>query len=98
MHNDVSGLICDALNILDAETSTNDQQSEERYNFCNIIKESEKVTIIDHWLFLNWFWMFLQFLSDKLLKERLEIDTLQEVGILKNKNFYTKFIKVKTKL
>lgn len=39
-----------------------------------------------------------QFLSDKLLKERLEIDTLQEVGILKNRNFYTKFIKVKTKL
>nr|CAD7573602.1 unnamed protein product [Timema californicum] len=39
-----------------------------------------------------------KFLSDKLLKERLEIDTLQDVGTLKNKNFYTKFIKVKTKL
>lgn len=39
-----------------------------------------------------------QFLSDKLLKERLEIDTLQEVGVLKNRNFYTKFIKIKTKL
>ncbi|CAH2091992.1 unnamed protein product [Euphydryas editha] len=38
------------------------------------------------------------FLSDKLLKERLEIDTLQDVGTLKNKNFYTKFIKIKTKL
>lgn len=37
-------------------------------------------------------------LSDKLLKERLEIDTLQEVGVLKNRSFYTKFIKVKTKL
>lgn len=37
-------------------------------------------------------------LSDKLLKERLEIDTLQDVGTLKNKNFYTKFIKIKTKL
>ncbi|KAG8229793.1 hypothetical protein J437_LFUL005874 [Ladona fulva] len=37
-------------------------------------------------------------LSDKLLKERLEIDTLQEIGTLKNRNFYTKFIKVKTKL
>ncbi|XP_008192636.2 THO complex subunit 2 isoform X2 [Tribolium castaneum] len=37
-------------------------------------------------------------LSDQLLKERLEIDTLQEVGILKNKTFYSKFIKVKTKL
>ncbi|PNF31426.1 hypothetical protein B7P43_G04067, partial [Cryptotermes secundus] len=39
-----------------------------------------------------------KFLSDKLLKERLEIDTLQDVGTLKNRNFYTKFIKVKTKL
>ncbi|KAK3925484.1 THO complex subunit 2 [Frankliniella fusca] len=39
-----------------------------------------------------------KFLSDSLLKERAEIDTLQEVGILRNRNFYTKFIKVKTKL
>ncbi|XP_057661904.1 THO complex subunit 2 isoform X1 [Diorhabda carinulata] len=39
-----------------------------------------------------------KFLSDKLLKERLEIDTLQEVGVLKNGTFYSKFIKVKTKL
>lgn len=37
-------------------------------------------------------------ISDKLLKERLEIDTLQEVGTVKNKVFYTKFIKIKTKL
>ncbi|XP_017047454.1 THO complex subunit 2 [Drosophila ficusphila] len=35
---------------------------------------------------------------ESLLKERLEIDTLQEVGIVKNKSFYSKFIKVKTKL
>lgn len=39
-----------------------------------------------------------KFLSEKILKERLEIDTLQDVGTLKNRNFYTKFIKVKTKL
>nr|CAH7765712.1 unnamed protein product [Callosobruchus chinensis] len=39
-----------------------------------------------------------KFLSDKLLKERLEIDTLQEVGVLKNNTFNSKFIKVKTKL
>uniref|UniRef100_W8BMU3 THO complex subunit 2 n=2 Tax=Ceratitis capitata TaxID=7213 RepID=W8BMU3_CERCA len=37
-------------------------------------------------------------ISDKLIKERLEIDTLQDVGIVKNKVFYTKFIKIKTKL
>ncbi|KAF4523128.1 hypothetical protein B566_EDAN003143, partial [Ephemera danica] len=40
----------------------------------------------------------IDYLSEKLLKERLEIETLQEVGTLKNRNFYTKFIKVKTKL
>lgn len=39
-----------------------------------------------------------KFLSEKLLKERLEIDTLQDVGTVKNRIFYTKFIKVKTKL
>ncbi|CAH1976173.1 unnamed protein product [Acanthoscelides obtectus] len=37
-------------------------------------------------------------LSDKLLKERLDIDTLQEVGVLKNNIFSSKFIRVKTKL
>lgn len=65
--------------ILDAETCT-DVQSEERGNFCYIVRELES------------------FMSDKLLKERLEIDTLQDVGTLKNKTFYTKFIKIKTKL
>lgn len=39
-----------------------------------------------------------QFLTDRILKERLEIETLQDVGTLKNKHFQTKFIKVKTKL
>ncbi|XP_051169390.1 THO complex subunit 2 isoform X1 [Leptopilina boulardi] len=39
-----------------------------------------------------------KFLTDRILKERLEIDTLQDVGTLKNLNFQTKFIKVKTKL
>lgn len=38
------------------------------------------------------------YFSEKLLKERLDIETLQDVGTLKNKSFYTKFIKVKTKL
>ncbi|KAG7167870.1 THO complex subunit 2-like [Homarus americanus] len=37
--------------------------------------------------------------ADKLVKERLEIETLGEGGIVKNKkNFHTKQIKVKTKL
>ena len=40
----------------------------------------------------NWF-------SETLMKERLEIDTLQDCNILKvRKVFYTRFIKVKTKL
>ncbi|XP_063708097.1 THO complex subunit 2 [Culicoides brevitarsis] len=37
-------------------------------------------------------------LSENLLKERMEIDTLQDVGTVKNRQFYTRFIKVKTKL
>lgn len=44
LHNDVSGLICDVLNIFDAETYTSDNNpTEERLNFYFIIKESEKV-------------------------------------------------------
>ncbi|XP_043266760.1 THO complex subunit 2 isoform X2 [Venturia canescens] len=39
-----------------------------------------------------------KFLTDRILTERLEIETLQDVGTLKNRNFQTKFIKVKTKL
>lgn len=36
---------------------------------------------------------------DKMMKERLEIETLGDYGIVKNKkNFHTKQIKVKTKL
>lgn len=67
------------MSVLDAETCV-DGQSDERSNFCHIVRELET------------------FISDKLLKERLEIDTLQDVGTLKNKIFYTKFIKIKTKL
>lgn len=37
-------------------------------------------------------------LPEALLKERLEIETLLNVGTLKNKNFRTKFIRIKTKL
>ncbi|XP_047355707.1 THO complex subunit 2 isoform X2 [Vespa velutina] len=37
-------------------------------------------------------------LTDRIIKERLEIETLQDVGTLKNRSFQTKFIKVKTKL
>ncbi|XP_013175234.1 PREDICTED: THO complex subunit 2 isoform X1 [Papilio xuthus] len=78
-HADIPSIILDVTCILDAETCT-DVQSEDRTNFCYIVRELES------------------FISDKLLKERLEIDTLQDVGTLKNKNFYTKFIKIKTKL
>ncbi|XP_063823392.1 THO complex subunit 2 [Ostrinia nubilalis] len=79
LHADIPSIVLDVICVLDAETCT-DVQSEERTNFCYVVRELES------------------FMSDKLLKERLEIDTLQDVGTLKNKNFYTKFIKIKTKL
>lgn len=37
-------------------------------------------------------------ISETLIKERLEIDTLMDCNLLKKKVFYTRFIKVKTKL
>lgn len=71
------------LHIADSATSVNDQQNDE---------SKERIT-------LGYITKECEkFLSDKLIKERLEIDTLQEIGILKNRSFYTKFIKVKTKL
>ncbi|XP_063616072.1 THO complex subunit 2 [Cydia splendana] len=79
LHADIPSIVLDVVCVLDAETCL-DIQSEERSNFCYIVRELES------------------FISEKLLKERLEIDTLQDVGTLKNKNFYTKFIKIKTKL
>lgn len=83
VHRDVPNVILDVLHIADATTSISDQQNDE---------SKERIAL-----------GFIikeseKFLSDKLIKERLEIDTLQEIGILKNRNFYTKFIKVKTKL
>ena len=40
-----------------------------------------------------------RFLSDGLVKERMEIDTLGEAGILRlPKKFFTTVIKLKTKL
>ena len=42
---------------------------------------------------------FENWLGESLIKERLEIDTLQDCNLLKAKKvFYTRFIKVKTKL
>lgn len=79
LHMDIPSIILDVLNILDLETLSSNV-TDERSNFCNIVKECEKV------------------IPEKLMKERLEIDTLQDVGTLKNGNFYTKFIKIKTKL
>ncbi|XP_044748967.1 THO complex subunit 2 isoform X1 [Coccinella septempunctata] len=83
LHSDIPSIILDVLNIADASSAQIDNASEES-------KER------------NIFCFIIKecekFVSDKLLKERLEIDTLQEVGILKNRAFYSKFIKVKTKL
>lgn len=72
--------ILDVINLLDSQTTSGENATEERNNLAYIVKECEKL------------------FSDKLLKERLEIDSLQEMKVLNNRNFYTKFIKVKTKL
>ncbi|KAK9712875.1 Transcription- and export-related complex subunit [Popillia japonica] len=83
LHNDIPSIILDILNIADAETSVFDGQNDDSKERSNFCYIVKECE---------------KFLSDKLLKERLELDTLLEVGILKNRNFYTKFIKVKTKL
>lgn len=42
--------------------------------------------------------LLFQIFSEKLLKERLELDSLQDFKVVTNRSFHTKFIKVKTKL
>lgn len=82
MHADLPAIILDIIGIIDAETSS------------GLTENSQE----DRAAFCSIVKDVEKFLSEKLLKERLEIDTLQDVGTIKNKNFYTKFIKVKTKL
>lgn len=47
MHADIPALICDVLNVADAETSVvdNHDESKERAIFAYIVKESEKVQL-----------------------------------------------------
>lgn len=88
MHHDMPSIILDVIGVMDAETATaasstgGDATSSQDER--NTFCQIVKETE--------------KFLSEKLLKERLEIDTLQDVGTVKNRIFYTKFIKVKTKL
>lgn len=86
MHNDLPSLILDMIGIIDAET---DRGKVENYS----PEERE-----DRATFCHIVKDVEKFLSERLMKERLEIDTLNEAGTIKTKIFYTKFIKVKTKL
>lgn len=81
MHKDIASVTMDVFQVLDIET----QSSQGEYS----AKERS--------LFGNIIREAEKIFSEKLLKERLETDTLQEFGIV-NKNFYGKFIKIKTKL
>lgn len=87
MHTDLPSVILDIIGILDAETSNG---------------LAEHSTQEERNVFCDIVKKVEELLSDKLLKERLDIDTLQEAGIIKTQNnvnnFYQRFIKVKTKL
>lgn len=83
MHAELPSVILDIIGIFDAETASG---------------LGESSTPEDRTAFIDILKDAQKFLSEKLLKERLEIDTLQDIGAIKNNNFYTKFIKVKTKL
>lgn len=79
---DIPSVILDVLNVIDHETLVNEKEHNEERQTLCGILKE----------FENW-------LGESLIKERLEIDTLQDCGLLKaKKTFYTRFIKVKTKL
>ncbi|XP_058449396.1 THO complex subunit 2 [Malaya genurostris] len=91
LHCDIPSILLDIYGILDAETAGNGGNTSNGSNGGDT--PSEERTIFCYIVKET-----ERFLSEKLLKERLEIDTLQDVGTIKNRSFYTKFIKVKTKL
>lgn len=82
MHQDLPSLVVDIIGIIDAETS----------NSVTDATHDERAAFCQIAKELE------KFASVKLFKERLEMDTLQDVGTIRDKTFYTKFIKVKTKL
>lgn len=47
IHSDLAPIICDVLNVADAETSVfeNHEESKERHNFSYIVRECEKVIL-----------------------------------------------------
>lgn len=83
MHADLPSIILDIIGIIDAETSTSSSDGSGSDERKAFCQIVKEVE---------------KFASEQLLKERLEIDTLQNVGVITNKVFYTKLIKVKTKL
>lgn len=86
LHNDMPSIILDVIGVMDAETAS------------AVAGDSTTASQDERAAFCQIVKETEKFLSEKLLKERLEIDTLQDVGTVKNRIFYTKFIKVKTKL
>ncbi|XP_052864663.1 THO complex subunit 2 [Anopheles cruzii] len=84
LHNDVPSILMDIFGVFDAETGVSAAGDAPASEERSTFCYIVKETD--------------RYLSEKLLKERLEIDTLQDVGTTKNRSFYTRFIKVKTKL
>uniref|UniRef100_A0A182PCL3 THO complex subunit 2 n=1 Tax=Anopheles epiroticus TaxID=199890 RepID=A0A182PCL3_9DIPT len=83
LHTDIPSILLDVFGIFDAETAGTSGDAPPSEERANFCYIAKEAE---------------RFVSDKLLKERLEIDTLQDVGTIKNRNFYSRFIKVKTKL
>lgn len=91
LHSDIPSILLDIFGILDAETAASSGTTSGERTGSDAPSEERTA-------FCYIVKETERFLSEKLLKERLEIDTLQDVGTIKNRSFYTKFIKVKTKL
>ena len=91
LHCDIPSILLDIFGILDAETTSNSSTGGGTGGNGDIPRKERKIvcSIVKD---------TERFLSEKLLKKRLEIDTLQDVGTIKNRSFYSKSINVKTKL
>lgn len=76
-------------------------EKEYRDNFLTLITQSNNVSEKENFVFINWsnISLFQRIVSEWLLKERLDYDTIGDARIISNsKQAQTKYIKLKTKL
>ncbi|XP_070553830.1 THO complex subunit 2-like isoform X2 [Ptychodera flava] len=83
LRSDMTSLLTDVFNVIDIETSSNDDKAEkqQRDRFLQLLN------------------VCMHFLPESLVKERFDLETLESVGLIQSqKQFNQRYVKLKTKL